>query len=426
VRRSLHARLVLLAVVGVGLGAVAAGLMLLLAGMPSGNEVLLRVLGGIVLAGMVGVGFWGICALRILQPLYHINDQFESFKHVLATRTKTVDRLLDFSQTIQGAGKAEQIFQSLCHFLRTELGLAGLTIIARDPEAITAVQTKAAWPEDLHKPDVPVAEMDTDLCPCMRQNLPRQFRADGSPVRCVVETAINLPSTHAAYCIPFSAGRKTQCVAHMILPLNQTWNEQRQQLAQMYVNTACSSLMSLHLLEDAEQRSMTDPLTQLYNRRSMEQLMQREVALSERHGHPLSLVMIDMDKFKEINDAHGHAAGDYLLKTFADCVRITLRKTDLAFRYGGDEFVIALPQTPLAQAQQVVQKVRQAFAAVDFSSAIARLGGQPTLSVGVAERSKSGNVLTLEQMLAAVDEALYDAKNSARNCVRVYQPQRAA
>jgi diguanylate cyclase (GGDEF)-like protein len=197
-------------------------------------------------------------------------------------------------------------------------------------------------------------------------------------------------------------------------------------LAHAYVNTAYSSLMSLHLLEDAEQRSMTDPLTQLYNRRSLEQLMQREVALSERHGHPLSMVMIDMDKFKEINDAHGHAAGDYLLKAFADCVRITLRRTDLAFRYGGDEFVIALPQTSLGQAQQVVQKLRQAFATVDFSSAITHMDHQPTLSIGLVERSKSGNVLTLGQMLAAVDEALYDAKNSTRNCVKVYQPQRAA
>src|SRR5437764_11588614 len=126
--------------------------------------------------------------------------------------------------------------------------------------------------------------------------------------------------------------------------------------------------------------------------------MQREVALAERHAHPLSVVMIDMDKFKEINDAHGHAAGDYLLKAFADCVRMTLRRTDLAFRYGGDEFLIALPQTPLAMAQQVVQKIRQAFASVDFSDAIANLEHQPTLSIGVAERSKASNLLTLSAM----------------------------
>jgi diguanylate cyclase (GGDEF)-like protein len=171
---------------------------------------------------------------------------------------------------------------------------------------------------------------------------------------------------------------------------------------------------------------MTDGLTQLYNRRSMEQLLQREVALAERHSHPLSIVMIDMDYFKQINDTHGHAAGDHLLKAFADCVRITLRRTDLAFRYGGDEFAIALPQTPISQAQQVVSKLRQAFAAVDFSDAVANLERQPTLSIGVAERSKATNILTLGALLSAADQALYDAKNSSRNCVCVYQPPKAA
>ena len=198
------------------------------------------------------------------------------------------------------------------------------------------------------------------------------------------------------------------------------------QLAQTYVNTAHSTLVSLHLLAEAEKQSMTDALTQLYNRRSLEQLLQREVALAERHGHPLSLVMIDMDHFKQINDSYGHASGDYILRAFADCVRITLRRTDLAFRYGGDEFVIALPQTSIAQAQQVVQKLRQAFASVDFSSAVAHLEHHPTLSVGVAERSISHNVLTLSALLSAADQALYDAKADSRNCVRVYQPPKAA
>jgi diguanylate cyclase (GGDEF)-like protein len=136
--------------------------------------------------------------------------------------------------------------------------------------------------------------------------------------------------------------------------------------------------------------------------------------------------MIDMDYFKQINDAHGHAAGDHLLRSFADCVRMTLRKTDLAFRYGGDEFVIALPQTPIPQAQQVVQKLRQAFASVDFTSAIAHMEKQPTLSIGVAERSADTNVLTLTGLLSAADQALYDAKAASRNCVRTYQPPKAA
>ncbi|MEZ0263585.1 MAG: GGDEF domain-containing protein, partial [Phycisphaerae bacterium] len=134
------------------------------------------------------------------------------------------------------------------------------------------------------------------------------------------------------------------------------------------------------------------------------------------------LVIIDLDHFKQINDAHGHAAGDHVLKSFADCVRITLRKTDLAFRYGGDEFVIALPQTSAAQAVQVVHKLRQAYGAVDFSHAIARLEHSPTLSIGVVERNVPQNVTTLANLLSSADLALYEAKAANRNCVRVFQP----
>jgi diguanylate cyclase (GGDEF)-like protein len=217
-----------------------------------------------------------------------------------------------------------------------------------------------------------------------------------------------------------------QVVVHMLLPVQETWTDDRKQLAQTYVNTAVSTLISLDLLAEAERQSLTDGLTGLYNRRSMESLLQREVALAERHGHPLSLVMIDMDKFKQINDAYGHAAGDHMLKSFADCVRITLRKTDLAFRFGGDEFVIALPQTAVPQAVQVVQKLRQAFGAVDFSHAIARLEHHPTLSIGVVERSVPHNVVTLQNLLSAADQALYEAKSANRNCVKVYGPPKAA
>jgi diguanylate cyclase (GGDEF)-like protein len=215
-------------------------------------------------------------------------------------------------------------------------------------------------------------------------------------------------------------------MVHMLLPPNEEWSEDRRQLAQTYINTASSSLITLHHLSEAELQSLTDGLTGLYNRRSMEQLLQRELALSERHGQALSLVMIDMDKFKEINDEHGHAAGDHMLRAFADCVRMTLRKTDLAFRYGGDEFCIALPQTGVEQAKAVVQKLRQAYSAVDFSDAIAHLAAQPTLSIGVAERSVRENLITLPTLLAAADSALYEAKKADRNCIKIYSNPQAA
>lgn len=343
----------------------------------------------------------------------------------LAERTQTVDRLFDFFQTIQGAGKPDQIFATLSHFLRTELGLSGLAILTTEPEAVPAVQLRSAWPQDLAS-NGPLTELDNTTCPCLRQNLPRAFRPEGCPVRCSVDSILKLPADQPAYCIPFNIGRKMQTLVHMLLPPGSEWTDSIRQLAQTYVNSAQSVLTTLHLLAEAEKQSMTDALTGLFNRRSMDNLLQREMALCERHNHALSLVMIDLDHFKQINDTHGHAAGDHLLRAFADCVRITLRKTDLAFRFGGDEFVIVLPQTPLFQAQQVVQKLRQAFLSVDFSNAITHLDKPPTLSIGVAERNKAANILNLATLLAAADQALYAAKNSNRNCIRIYEPPQAA
>ena len=360
---------------------------------------------------------------QMIAQLRMVRLQNEQSQQRLAERNRTMDRLLEFSQTIQGAGRVDQIFPTLCRFLESELKLSGVVLLSHDSDPSSAVQVRAVAPAGLLAGGA--VEFDAALCPCLRQSQPRLFRGGDSPVRCTIDQYIGPCATHEAYCIPFNVGR-AQLVLHMTLPAGESWIEQRRQLAQTYANTAQSSLTSLHLLVEAERQSMTDALTGLYNRRSLEQLLLREVALAERHQQPLAIVMIDMDLFKQINDAHGHAAGDHLLRSFADCVRITLRKTDLAFRYGGDEFVIALPQTSLAQAQQVVQKLRQAFATVDFSSAIAGLAAQPTLSIGLAERSAALGLLTLPALLGAADQALYDAKTSARNCVRTYQPPQAA
>jgi diguanylate cyclase (GGDEF)-like protein len=392
---------------------------------------------------------------QIRQTLDHVvghvttaRRNFEDAQRAMSERQATVDRLLDFSQTIQGAGAVAQVFASLAHYLKNELKLAGVAIISNEPEQTPAMQVRAAWPETLVRANS-IGDLEAAACPCLRQHLPKSFALGGSPVRCAVDACLTMGAEYPAYCIPFNVGGRMQVVVHMLLPLGcgkgiaardcsscagrssgcvqpglnvDGWTEDRKQVAQTYVNTAVSTLISLHLLAEAEKQSMTDGLTGLYNRRSLDSLLQREVALAERHGVPLSLVMIDMDRFKQINDAHGHAAGDHLLKAFADCVRITLRKTDLAFRFGGDEFVIALPQTGVAQAVRVVNKLRQAFGAVDFSHAIARMEQQPTLSIGVVERSVPHNVVTLQNLLAAADVALYDAKAANRNCVKVYQP----
>ena len=468
--RSLHSQLVLLAFACVLATAAAAAVVAVAstAGQTDPGTVILRwrLVGAVAVSAAVSLVVLYTCVTRLLRPLHRLRDLIsgvsrgelqgtaghpvpdvfglaKTFDRMvtqlqqarteqdratasLAARTRTVDRLLEFSQGIQAAGNPEQVLATLTHFMQAELGLAGMALLSVEPDAVPTTTVRGCCPADLMRVDRPAGEMDPSLCPCLRQHLPRHFRGDGSPVRCGIDNSLKLGPDHPAYCIPFTIGGKTQSVAHMLLPPGGEWDDNVKQLAQTYINTAQGTLVGLHLLAEAERTSMTDSLTGLYNRRSLDSLMQREVALADRHGQTLSLVMIDMDHFKEVNDAHGHAAGDHLLRSFADSVRATLRRTDLAFRYGGDEFVIALPQTTVGQAQQVVQKLRQAFGAIDFTDAIHRLEHQPTLSIGVAERSAENGVMQWAALLAAADAALYEAKTANRNCVRVYHPAKAA
>lgn len=326
-------------------------------------------------------------------------------------------RLLAFAQTVQSAGAAQQVYAALIRHLEYELQLAGIALLTADESR--AVMLEACEPKGWTTPEA-VAELDAAACPSFRQTLPREPQADDRGPICPIGQSLSPDSDLDHWClgVPLSGSRRL--LAHLALPAGRRWTSAARHLATRYLHTAAASLLCLELLDEARLQSLTDPLTGLYSRRSMDQLLQREMALAQRHGQAMSVVMLDMDRFKQINDTCGHAAGDHILRALANCIRLTLRRTDLAFRYGGDEFVIALPQTSAAQAEQVVGKVRQAFAAVDFSQAIAHLPERPTLSVGIADRERGPQ--TLEALLAAADAALYEAKNDTRDCVRVHRP----
>lgn len=157
------------------------------------------------------------------------------------------------------------------------------------------------------------------------------------------------------------------------------------------------------------QRASHDPLTGLLNRRGGDDAIARELSRASRRPAPLSLVMIDIDHFKKINDTHGHAAGDRVLVETAKAISGQLRLYDHAIRWGGEEFLVVLPGTPGFQAVTVAERVRAAVAAVRNPDC-----PQVTISAGVAE--VQGN--KLDTALAQADAALYRAKSAGRDCVR--------
>ncbi|MGA2079176.1 MAG: GGDEF domain-containing protein [Holophaga sp.] len=184
------------------------------------------------------------------------------------------------------------------------------------------------------------------------------------------------------------------------------------------VGTHVLKLVSMDPLERAFyavllDQSTRDPLTGLSNRRSALEELQGWFDLSRRHQRPLSVIMCDLDHFKEVNDTLGHGAGDRVLEEFGQRVKDTLRTTDLAGRIGGEEFLLILPETDLEGALLLAERMRTAAGGEPFQMALGPL--QVTCSLGVAQRNSEDR--DAGTLLARADGALYSAKRAGRNQV---------
>ncbi|MFG6440019.1 sensor domain-containing diguanylate cyclase [Roseateles sp. LKC17W] len=178
-------------------------------------------------------------------------------------------------------------------------------------------------------------------------------------------------------------------------------------------NAALTAQLS-EALAAASQQAATDGLTGLPNRRSLDQLLDTQLALAQREGRPFSVLMLDLDHFKAVNDTHGHAVGDAVLRGFAQRIQTQLRRSDVCARYGGEEFCVVLPGTAAALALDAGERLRRAVAAAPLSADI-----RVTVSVGVATWQAGDDAAAL---LARADDALYTAKRTGRDRVVAAPP----
>jgi diguanylate cyclase (GGDEF)-like protein len=191
----------------------------------------------------------------------------------------------------------------------------------------------------------------------------------------------------------------------------------RQQLAVAAGETIKLSLYNLKLKEELRDQAVHDPLTGLSNRRYLEEDLGRELHRARRANAPLCVVMLDLDNLKPFNDTFGHDAGDSLLRELAQVLRERLRKSDISCRYGGDEFVVVLPDSSLADTRQCMEQIRARVRGLQVQH-----NGEPpgaiTVSVGIAVAPEHGG--TAAELLQAADAAMYAAKQAGGDRV-VYQ-----
>ncbi|HEX2187568.1 MAG TPA: GGDEF domain-containing protein, partial [Longimicrobiaceae bacterium] len=171
-------------------------------------------------------------------------------------------------------------------------------------------------------------------------------------------------------------------------------------LLDVLISQATIAIERVELFERVRELSLTDPLTGLGNRRHMQVMLKHSLAAAQR-GDPLSLVMVDLDGFKAINDEYGHLEGDRILRLVAECLREEIRGADLAVRFGGAEFLIILPGTDLAGAHSLIRRVQD------------RLGGRARISAGAAEYDPS--MKAADDLIEQADRELYASKKGRRD-----------
>jgi diguanylate cyclase (GGDEF)-like protein len=165
--------------------------------------------------------------------------------------------------------------------------------------------------------------------------------------------------------------------------------------------------------------SQTDPLTGLYNRRHMMATLESEFDRSNRISSPFSLLMIDLDHFKRVNDTYGHQQGDIVLQSISQEIQAQLRQYDSAARFGGEEFALLLPETNLSEGTMVAERLRQIISKIQFSDSISDL--KITASIGIAAIPHK-KINTTEDLIRLADDALYAAKSNGRNRVETVPP----
>jgi diguanylate cyclase (GGDEF)-like protein len=199
--------------------------------------------------------------------------------------------------------------------------------------------------------------------------------------------------------------------------------EAKQRLALAIAENLALALANVKLRETLQSQAIRDPLTGLYNRRYLEETMDRELHRARRQKTSLGVVLMDLDHFKDFNDTFGHAAGDALLSALGDLMKARVREEDIACRYGGEEFLLVMPGTTLAATQHRADQLRRAVKTLQVGWRD-QLLESPTISLGVAVFPNHG--ATAQEVIAAADAALYRAKQAGRDRVEIVMSHAAA
>jgi diguanylate cyclase (GGDEF)-like protein len=351
---------------------------------------------------------------EMTKQLLEVNRNLERTLNELNRRNQEISWLKEFSSSLQTCFYIEETYQLIEQYI-TKLLAETFGVLYLMHSSHNYLESVLSWG------DLFVAEkiIKPDECFALRRGSIYKINNAPHDLLCPHNLSRHLSSY---MCIPLFA--QSDIIGLFTLEWKNNHNnvyfdkESQDALASMFAEQIALSISNIKFRETLRNQSFRDTLTGLFNRRYIEETLEREISRCHRKSGSLAILMIDIDHFKQFNDEFGHEAGDLIIQSFANVLRNFSKKEEITCRYGGDEFIYVIPETTM---KATIQKAQALHEAVD--NIHLRYGGNPlpqiTISIGVAMYPKHGEKMA--ELITASDVALYQAKNSGRNNTVFYK-----
>ncbi len=342
---------------------------------------------------------------QVEEALRVVNEQLADWVNELEQRNQEMALLSKMNEFMQACVKVEEAYQAIAALVAPLFPdvSGGVFIINSSKHWLEAVATwgKHLASSTLFKPDE---------CWALRRGQLHWVKNKDTDVIC--QHCHRHPLPNQSLCIPMMAQGETLGMLCLNAAETGKLTKAKKQLAVTVAEQIALSFANLQLRETLRNQSIRDPLTGLFNRRYMEKSLQQELYRAERNQKPLGIIMIDIDHFKKFNDNFGHEAGDMVLQELGKFLQQSIRKSDIACRYGGEELMLILPEASLENSRQRAEQIRSGVKRLKVQYGRQYLG-QVTISLGVACFPEQG--LSGEAVIQAADSALYRAKKEGRD-----------
>ncbi|TYQ14974.1 UNVERIFIED_CONTAM: diguanylate cyclase (GGDEF)-like protein [Acetivibrio alkalicellulosi] len=320
---------------------------------------------------------------------------------------KELKNFKNFTDVLHRSSSEIEVYDTLYNFVRNMHLVNHVTLFYRNDRSAHEI----SW-QRITNERMPLCRMEPRNCPLIKYGRDCNVKNIATDITCAYQLPEHKVGSYI--CLPITNGNLTLGILQLYTKSRYFFDDTHISKIKSYIEVAKPIISSKRTLHQLNKKATTDKLTKLYNRSFLEQYLENQIESTSK----LSVIMLDIDHFKHVNDNYGHAAGDAVLVVFSQVILRCLRRTDLVARFGGEEFIAILPSTDTDTALSIAERIRDSVSTEPMPKLNNVQIPNITCSLGVTafpEYAESKNTL-----LKTADVALYKAKQSGRNCVKLY------